>query len=253
MKEYIKVNNPKEMEKLLFLYEKLNWRANISGLKYQVKSKGIYPVVVGHNDGYAWYLNDHGNDGKKYFTVDKILRIHNMMSHEKVIYIPYNSRPLAQFSTPQLTVHTLQKLHKEGKITSDNVGVRFIEKCRSNYNISVGRLGVSDNYSWKKFDCELKSFKVVNSPTITSYEQVGEPKFFAGKRYENSLTHDFWEVSINLPGNYEQYSNDFVLEKYLEITDFNSTDPMNGCCREIRLDAESRQEPSNYLYYTLFL
>jgi hypothetical protein len=249
MKEYVLVNNQQEMEKLLLLYDQLQWRANINDLKYKVKSKAIYPVVVGHQDDYAWYVNDHGNDGKKYFTVDKVLRMHNTMSHEKVIYVPYHSRPLFQHNRAQLTVHNLKELHSEGKLNTSDVGIRYVEKSLSDH----GRNGFTNNHNWQHFDCALKDFKVVNFPTITSYEQVGKPKFLAGKRMSNTFTHDFWEVAINLPGAYDAHRKFPVIEKYLEITDYNSTDPMNGCCLEIRLNADSVQEPSNYLYYTLFI
>ena len=245
MKEYVLVNNPQEMDTLLSLYKQLQWRATVSGLNYKMSSSSIYPVVVGHQDDYSWYLNDHGNDGKKYHTVDKVIHMHNSFSYQKKLYIPYEQRAMASFRS-NFSIFHLKDLQKEGKLTSDSVGVRYVEKSQP-----PEARGRGDMNSWKHFDCELKTFNKVNFSTIDSYTQVGKPNFHEDKRGSNNLSRDYWEITVNLPGSYESHSEGIILEKYLEITDYNTMDPMNGCCMELRLSVQRESQPSNYIYYTL--
>jgi len=250
MKQYIKVNNPGEMKKLFHLYDQLQWRANVSGLKYQIGAEKIYPVVVGYSDGYSWYINDHGNDGKTYLTVNQAVNMNNILSYEKMIHIPYHSRTIDQFKRPKLAMHRLREIVEAGVINSEDLSVKYVESSsREGQFISPMGGGLSH----AKFECKIKSFKVKNFPTIISYQDVGCPNFSAGKRTSNHMSTDFWEVVIGIRHDYESISNTIVHEKYLQVTDLTYTDPVSGCCPSVKLAVGPGSKPSYYLYYTLFL
>lgn len=251
MKQYIKINDIAEMKKLMYLYDTFGWKANTVGLRQRMKEQGSYPIVVAHCDSYSWYLNDHGNDGKLYLTVEQALKMHNNLSYEMKIYVPYvyRDRFSRMIRGQRITMEDLNEIHKDGRLVSGyNLSVRYVEKSVSDH----GRNGFTNNHTWMHFECAFESFKKVNFPCINSYTEVGKPKFVGDKRASNHLCRDYWEVTINLPGAYESHTNKALLESYVEITDLAIVDPNTFAHPEIRLDAEQRLRPSNYLYYTLF-
>jgi len=254
MKQYIKVNNKAEINTLLVLYKTLDWRANISGLVARSREEGSYPIVVGHCDGYSWYLNDHGNDGKHYLSVKDVVKIHNSLSYEKKIYIPYHYRDVLSRTSRKISVHNLEEMFREGRLNeNEKVSIRYVEKTPVEGS-GDGRIGFPTNQStWQHFECAFKNFKKVNFSTIDSYTQVGKIRFVGDQRMSNSLRNDYWEVIINLPEAYEEQSTGNISEKYIEITDCSIVNPHTFAHPDIKIDSKSRLEPSNYIYYTLFL
>jgi len=249
MKEYVKIENKNELEKVLNLYEQLQWTPTIKGL-HREASGDIYPVVITHGDNWSFYLSDNCNDGKKYLTVNQVIHLHNSLSYEKKIYIPYTYRDrlLLGMRGRRITVENLEEIHKEGRLVSGkDVSIKYVEESRVLCEIPGG------GQTWQHYDCDFKSFKKVSFSTINSYQDVGRPNFVGSERMSNNLGGDYWEVTILIPGSYESHSlNKGVLVKsYVEIVDYSIVDPYSFTHPEIRLMVEERLKPSNYLYYTL--
>ncbi len=247
MKQYVLVNNKEEMDKLLIHYKKLSWRANLTGLKARAIEQKNYPFAVGFCDDYSWYMNDHGNDTNKYISIAEAIH-ESQLTVQKKIYIPYYTRMVSSFGGGRFTMNGLLESHKKGKLTSSSNAVRYVEK----YQKRVSGAYFGGFSSWRHLHCTLNSFKVKNFSTITSYQEVGNLNFIGSTRQSNRMSEDFWEIDINISNEYNDSPDDCVLEKYLEITDFNTVDSNSGTHPQVRLGCENEIKPSYYIYYCLF-
>jgi hypothetical protein len=250
MKQFVKIKNQKEMDRLLKHFKAQGWRASVQGLVARSKQEKNYPFVVGNYDNYAWYMNDEGTDTNMYISLEEAL-YQSHLTVEKTIYIPYYAREKKYFTSDGITIQRLRELHEEGKLNPSEIGIRYVEKYMGD-GPGTGRMGFTAHHDcWRHFECKLNSFDVKNFSTINSYTDVGRPKYMGSQRMSSTFSGDYWAISINISPEHEK-SPGVVTEKWLEITFYNHADPYTGICKEIRLGVERDIQPSNYLYYCLF-
>jgi hypothetical protein len=238
MKNYVKIEDRKQLDRLIETYDSNGWKASKPGLTALAADKSAYPLYIKHDDNYDWFDESELKDEDTRWGLDNLIRYHEAFNLSKKIYVRMHPEEVPGYKGwsmwfgPQInpyggaTVRVSDLINYYGGSIFDIMGlpIQVMQMHDDGENCSVVL-------------CKINYIRPVQLRTISSYEEVG-----AKSEEANNYDEWYWEFNLDLHEDILDESQDSYLKFMFFRPDLPYADEFGYKISAFR--------DNKYMYYT---
>lgn len=198
MKNYVKIEDRKQLDRLIETYDNNGWKASKPGLTAYASDKNAYPLYIKHDDNYDWLKESEIEDKDTEWHLDALIRYHELFDTSRKVYVRMHPEEVPGYKGwsiwcgPQInpdggaTIRVSDLINHHGGsifgITGLPINLWQLDKNKDECTVSL---------------CKINYIKPIQLKTISSYEEVGKKADEGGS---NNYDEWYWEFNIDTHG-----------------------------------------------------